>query len=684
MAALAASGIQLPTLTGYTPTLPKTQVTIADAALKGYWRFNGLDGGGSGTKDLSFSANHLTPISEQKNRQVGGSNISSRALKFFPGPLKNSDLGVQCSGIGYAGTVVTSPFSPAFAVSGQAFNTPQDGFSVGFLMAARATVGGTTAGTLLAYGIVGNNASNTTLDFNKSWAIVVDATSDIKMVMSVGGAGYYAESSTSANSGQMVCGTREAGTVANQTDGNRYNSFIYGNQKPPRLNFWSHYCWTYLPIEKELVCYVNGQEVDRRSAPINIDPLNGGPASGLKPIIPVNPAARMITFLQHQNAAPWDFTSTLSHTEDQQITDVFYFNRALTQNEVRYISQNGIDGATGTSTSGTLGGFITGANQVSGIIGGYNRGQDTVSGIIGGWNFGAFQASGMIGGYVSGISFFTAAPSGYFGGYIQGMDIVSGIIGGYIKGVGPASGIIGGFILGGLLAQMQFDGGFVVQAITAKDFDAQITLRKNTTSDFDAKLVIFQAEVGPDVDILVPDGTLNVASAPFNQYLVGLASGTQGKTIVQTRWTFGDLSSAVSVAESGAGLYPTQHHYAASGFYIAKFEAIDSNGIHGSATRIINAASGIDPVIVSLSGVPRSGTAALTVDFATAIDILPPGVSLTAKLLNFDDGQSSITLNPTHVYTEPGVYKPILIVRDSRGVIWCDSMEAGNDLLKGL
>jgi hypothetical protein len=238
--------------------------------------------------------------------------------------------------------------------------------------------------------------------------------------------------------------------------------------------------------------------------------------------------------------------------------------------------------------------------------------------------------------------------------------------------------------LGGLLAQMQFDGGFVVQAVTAKDFDAQITLRKNTTSDFDAKLVIFQAEIGPDVDILVPDGTLNVASAPFNQYLVGLASGTQGKTIVQTRWTFGDLSSAVSVAESGAGLYPTQHHYAASGFYIAKFEAIDSNGIHGSATRIINAASGIDPVIVSLSGVPRSGTAALTVDFATAIDILPPGVSLTAKLLNFDDGQSSITLNPTHVYTEPGVYKPILIVRDSRGVIWCDSMEAGNDLLKGL
>jgi PKD repeat protein len=50
--------------------------------------------------------------------------------------------------------------------------------------------------------------------------------------------------------------------------------------------------------------------------------------------------------------------------------------------------------------------------------------------------------------------------------------------------------------------------------------------------------------------------------------------------------------------------------------------------------------------------------------------------------LNFDDGQSTITFNPTHVYTEPGTYKPIWVVRDSRGVIWSDSLEAGNDFLE--
>jgi len=675
--ALAVSGIQNPTITGYTPTLSKTQVTVFDSNLQGYWRFNGLAGGGSGTTDLSFKSNHLDPLSEQKNR-AGGSTQSSRSFKFLPGPLKDSDLLIQCSGLTYgtAGAGAAS-ITPPFAVSGVEFDSPQNGFSVGFLMSRRVGTTASTADPMLVYGLLGSNViSSTTTNFNRGWAILSDDNNNIKMVMSVGGGGYYDNSSSAAQSGQIVCGTFNTDSI--YEDNRRFNNYLFGNIKPASLDYWSHYCWTYTPTSKELVCYINGQEVDRKATKVAVDPLNGGPPSGLNPIVPVNPAARMITFLTHQNANPWDFSASNLLDGDGIITDVFYFSRAITEPEVRYISQNGIDGADGTLVSGVIGGYILGSELVSGIIGGYNIGQDTGSGIIGGYGFSALDVSGVIGGY----GFSALDVSGVIGGYVRGLYTVSGILGGYIYSTDQASGIIGGFVIGGLVANMQFDGGFTVQAFAAKDFDSQIVLRKNTNADFDAKLVVFQAETGPVVDIVIPQKTVSGVTAPFNQYFIGAASGTQGKSIVQTRWTFGDLTPAVTVLESGAGFYPNQHYYASSGFFIAKFEAIDSNGIHGSATRIINAASGISPVIISVSGVPRSGNAALTVDFTTTVDGLPPGVAINASLLSFDDGQSTITFNPTHVYTEPGQYRPVWCIRDSRGVYWCDSLEAGNDFLK--
>jgi hypothetical protein len=258
----------------------------------------------------------------------------------------------------------------------------------------------------------------------------------------------------------------------------------------------------------------------------------------------------------------------------------------------------------------------------------------------------------------------------------------SGSIGGLMLGSEQASGIIGAMILGGLEGLVEIDSSYTVAIVAAEDFDAQLQLLKTNTADFDARVVIFQDEVGPLVEIIIPDATVSGLAPPFNQYFIAKASGQQGKEIVKTRWTFGDFTPAIEVAKSGADCYPVQHLYQSSGFYIAKFEAIDSNGQHGSDTRIIHAASGLDPVLITLSGVPRSGTAALTIDFATKIDILPSGVSISAKLLDFDDGQSTVSFNPTHVYSEPGIYRPVWCIRDSRGVIFCDSLEAGNDLLE--
>lgn len=714
--ALAVSGLQQPTITGYSSVLPTTQVTIADSELQGYWRFNGTVNSMSGVLDLSLKNNNLSGII-QGRILAGQSNATTNLLQFLPGPLAQSDLLIRCSGISFTdGTLGVAPFYPPFAVSGAAFNRPNAGFSVGFLLAKRNDVAtANTADTILAYGILaGNTVSDTTVNLDRGWAIVNDDNNDIKMVLSTAGNGFYDNTSDASQSGQLVCGTFEADGL--YEDLTRFDNYRWGTQRPPRLDTLTHYCWVFNPIRTELICYVNGNEVDRKACKQGIDPHTGS-ISGLGPAVPINAAAKMITFLNHNILSPWNFSSNTLNDQASILTDVFYFSRELSQEEVRYIAFNGIDDAQGTEVSGIIGGFIHGQDTSSGIIGGYTRGLNTVSGLLGGYFTGAELASGIIGGYVSGLAFAngtiggfirgldygsgiiggyivgSSTASGIFGGYIRGLNTasgligayligtlgVSGIFGGYVVGTGQTSGICGGFIVGGLQNQLQFDSGFTIQAIAAKNFDAQVLIEKTNNSDFDAKLIIFQSETTPVVDIIIPGSNIDITSVPFNQYFIGAASGTESKSIVKTRWTFGDFSPPIEVSMSGAGFYPIQHRFSNSGIYTVKFEAIDSDGMHRSATRIINAASGVDPVLISISGVPRTGNTGLLVDFTTNIDILPNNVSITARLLDFDDGQSTIINNPTHEYTEPGNYIPILVVRDSRGAIWSDSLESGGN-----
>jgi hypothetical protein len=420
---------------------------------------------------------------------------------------------------------------------------------------------------------------------------------------------------------------------------------------------------------------------------------------------------------------PWFWMNAINNNDvDTVLTELCYFSAPITAAQARYIAFNGIDAATGTETSGIVGGFVHGQDTGSGLIGGWFRGHDSASGLIGGYSPGGTLGSGEpIGGYVSGIIF----AEGTLGGFMRGLDTGSGIIagfiigsnlgsgriggyvraletgsglagafvmggflgsgsfGGYIPASAPASGTVGGFITGGLQGFFSFDSSYTVEVLAAKDFDSQLEIAKTTSADFDAKLIIFQDESPPLVAIEIPGSTVTGLVPPFNQYFIGRASGLQGKTITQTRWNFGDFTPAVSVPESGAGYYPAQHRFAASGFYIVRFEAIDSNGLHASDTRIINAVSGVDPVIITLSGVPRSGNAALIVDFDTKIETAPLGVSVVTQLLNFDDGQTTTAFNPTHAYTEPGTYKPTWIIRDSRGITWSDGLKMGSDILTG-
>lgn len=681
---LASNGIQSVSIAGYTDQKPTTQVTKADIDLQGYWRFNGFDGGksmnlttggGSGTTDLSFKENHLFPAAQAYAEKGGVNTQSAVYLRMAPAMFANSSYGIQCSGVTYSSRQISTVAHsvPLYMASGTGFNSPDQGFSVGFYLKKKAVVALNRFDAILAYGIVPTNDGTITTDTDYGWVIGTDENDVTKIVISTNGNMYLDSTDNAAMAGQISCGVYGEfnGKSASQDNLTIFDRKAVGDVTPPKLDTWAHYCWTYDNTTKTTKCYLNGELVD------SVTKLNDTPQ------IPADEWVRYITFLQH-STAPWTFNTTSVSDFDSVLTDVFYFSRSLQESEVRYIALNGIDNAFGTQASGLVGGYVYGQDVGSGLLGGYSRGQDIGSGLVGGFLDGSIVVSGLVGGYVFGQDF---ATSGILGGFTHGIDTMSGVFAGYIRGLDKGSGLIGGYVLGGLQGYIDFDAGYRIYARGAEDFDARLTVEKTSNTDFDAKLVVFQNELPPLVDILIPGTSVSGLSIPFNQYFVGAASGRQGKQITYTRWSFGDFTPAVSVPVSGStnypntNLFPHQHYFASSGYYIVRFEAYDENGMHASATRIINAASGIEPVIISLSGVPRSGNAGIIVDFNTTIHSTPNGVSISSKLLQFDDGQSSTLINPTHTYNEPGVYKPIWCVRDSRGVTWSDGLDAGSDYL---
>lgn len=713
----ATSGIvNDPVIAGYSNEQATTQVTINHDNLEGYYRFSGAV---SGERDLSLKLHNLVPLArifETNNPPLFNTRDNPALnLRFVPGPLLLSDLGVQASGITYESNAFTSAVvAPPYAMSGISFTRPDNGFAVGFWLAKREQIAtGTAYKNILSFGDVpdDNTLNVNVINLNHAWTIQWNSAANIAMYISQSGTGSMyldPDSANAAQSGTIVCGVfTDTGTIIRGT--NFLSNYRRGWMVPGHIDSWNHYLWSYDALTRVVTMYMNGTQVDQRFV-----------SSGVA--LPLDQAARMISVLIPQTS-PWVWNATANRADiDCVLTDVCYFSAPITAAEARYIAFNGIDSAAGTETSGTIGGFVHGQDTGSGLIGGWFRGHDSASGLIGGYSPGGTLGSGEpIGGYVSGIIF----AEGTFGGFMRGMDTGSGIIagfiigsnigsgliggyvralntgsglagafvmggflgsgsfGGYIPASAPASGIIGGFITGGLQGFFSFDSSYTVEVLAAKDFDSQLEIAKTTSADFDAKLIIFQDESPPLVAIEIPGSTVTGLVPPFNQYFIGRASGLQGKTITQTRWNFGDFTPPVMGSLSGTSHYPIQHRFAGSGFYLVKFEAIDSNGLHASDTRIINAASGIDPVIISLSGIPRSGNAALIVDFDTNVDILPPGVSIITQLLNFDDGQTTTAFDPTHAYTEPGTYKPIWTVRDSRGIIWCDGLKMGSDILTG-
>lgn len=391
------------------------------------------------------------------------------------------------------------------------------------------------------------------------------------------------------------------------------------------------------------------------------------------------------------------------------INDFSLFKRALNADEVGALFNQGITLVTSSET-GTIGGLVSGvqATKAPGIIGGFMYASGIASGLIGGYTFGAHRSSGTIGGfmYASGIAsgliggyafgasessgliggfmYASGIASGLAGGYVFGAHQTSGIIGSYTIGVKQSSGIIGGFINGGFSGSGVFDAGFTVNALTAADFDALVEVKITDNSDFDAEVTVYKAERGPFVAIKYPDGIglaeghdVSGVLAPLTPWFVGSGVAVDDKTINKTLWNFGDLSPVVTGVPSGSDEYATAHTYSQSGIYMAVFRAIDSNGMVGSDSVKIHLASGVPMPSVQLSANPTEGNAPLSVDFDYSVTNLPPGVTVTSKVLFFGNGKSTINPDISYVYTEPGEYIPILVILDSRGFYTCDSLRIG-------
>lgn len=659
---IATSGLRASSLNGFSDTISTTQVTTADPSLKGFWRFTGVSPA-SGITDLSINNNKLVNLAQQLQERPGGppwNNINNAAdrLRFIPGPFSASAHPLKGSGISYLGvgpTTAQNIIAP-FAVSGAAFNTPNNGFTIGFWLAPRAATAISDNNITISYGPVPTgNASTTFVD--ASWAVMQDANSNIVMFLSQDG-----RMPTDGTRTDLVVRCPIVRQSAYRP-GDTFANHRLGAFEPGHLDALQHYIFSFDKNNKLIKGYLNGERVTQASTP----------ASGFH--IPLSLDARFISFLYPQETNPWTFGSSKGDL-DSVLFEPFYMSRSISDSEARYIAMNGFADAATTIVSGCIGGYLQGKDNVSGIIGGYTRGLNYASGIIGSYINAISGAQGIIGGYINAQN---QPASGTIGGYLRGMGNTSGIIGGYLAGINAASGTIGGYVTAGFSGAIQFGGEFRLEAFSESDFDAQIVVRNHSSCDFDSQLLVFQSEKPPTVSIIVPGLTVSGERVPHYQYFVGQAVPQQGKVITKAIFNFSDFTGAQAVSISGTNLYaiPANHVFNQSGIFQVRFTAIDSNGQHNSATRTIHLASGITPVNITLSGVPNSGNSPLYVQFAQKIESVPNGISTVANLLDFDDGQTTITLNPLHSYTEPGFYRPLWITRCSRGFIWVDSLNVG-------
>ena len=344
------------------------------------------------------------------------------------------------------------------------------------------------------------------------------------------------------------------------------------------------------------------------------------------------------------------------------------------------------EGGINERRTGYLGGYLSAApgddSSQYGILGGYLK-SETVTNVpiayLGGivWAAETTTRSAEIGGHTVSYSGLSYVP--VLGGYLPSRPGISTFVDAKERALIKAfSDDVDG-------QELSIDAQIIFKQLGQKEFYAQFINANTYTKEFGAKLQVQRWKILPTVIIQsaifdngIESGQINNLDPDGNRTLTLVASGTlgDGDSWIYATIDFGDpqFTSPIRHNISGFLTGPTwtaSHTYSTSGIYNVVVKAVDNYGFVGSDSLQVNLASGlvagVDYPYVSISGAPRSGHVPpnLHVDFTTAFS----GVGSTTKtstnnaIWDFGNGQYSRTINPTAIYTDPGMYTPIFRYR---------------------
>lgn len=133
-----------------------------------------------------------------------------------------------------------------------------------------------------------------------------------------------------------------------------------------------------------------------------------------------------------------------------------------------------------------------------------------------------------------------------------------------------------------------------------------------------------------------------------------------GGFIISWRWDFGDGATS--------SLHSPTHSFLTPGLYNVKLTVTDNSGTTGEAfveVVVTERPGNIAPVPVIIAD-GQLGEAPYPVNFIGDQSYDPDGTVVLYRW-NFGDGTFSTTVNPRHVYTQPGNYQATLTVTDNNG-----------------
>ncbi|RMG54993.1 MAG: PKD domain-containing protein, partial [Bacteroidetes bacterium] len=158
-----------------------------------------------------------------------------------------------------------------------------------------------------------------------------------------------------------------------------------------------------------------------------------------------------------------------------------------------------------------------------------------------------------------------------------------------------------------------------------------------------------QVYPGPTVDFTISDSTgCRPLAAFFNSTSVG-----NGGPLVMHQWNFGDGSNGL-----GASVF---HNYPNAGIYPVTLTVTDANGCVSQASHSVQV---YDLPTADFFTNQAAGCAGTSVNF---VNTSSGPQALTAWQWDFGDGNISLQMSPSHVYSDPGTYMVTLIVTDTYG-----------------